>query len=223
MKIPESTLIPHDLLTKFEFYNYNFALEILYQAFHNEYEELLDALTQFELTSSDIKVPGGSKSPIPPKFEKVLSTYGWQEVRLTGDLKLSLYPRHEEKGKPIKQETLKNYIDGHNIDLYKNRIACDIEWNSKDQTFDRDLFAFRTFYECGIISAAVIITRSEELNICFKLLGVMQKYGASTTWMGKLIPRLDSRRHGGCPVLAIGIKPATCKDYIIQNISETEP
>jgi len=31
------------------------------------------------------------------------------------------------------------------------------------------------------------------------------KYGASTTHMNKLLPRLKAGRSGGCPVLAIGI------------------
>ena len=44
-------------------------------------------------------------------------------------------------------------------------------------------------------------------------LGFHGKYGASTTWMGKLIPRLDSRRNGGCPILAVGIKKACVKGY----------
>lgn len=30
--------------------------------------------------------------------------------------------------------------NGHNIDFLKGRVAFDLEWNSKDQTFDRDLF-----------------------------------------------------------------------------------
>ncbi len=31
------------------------------------------------------------------------------------------------------------------------------------------------------------------------------KYGASTTHMGKLLPRLNAGRNGGCPVLVFGI------------------
>lgn len=38
-----------------------------------------------------------------------------------------------------------------------------------------------------------------------------QKYGASTTWMGKLLYRLNAGRHGGCPVLVFGIKPDIIK------------
>ena len=90
-----------------------------------------------------------------------------------------------------------------------------MEWNSKDQTYDRDLFAMRTYYECDVISAGVIITRSESLNQVFAELGnsIKKKYGASTTWMGKLTPRLDSRRHGGCPILAIGITDKCIEDW----------
>lgn len=35
---------------------------------------------------------------------------------------------------------IKGYIDGHNIDFVKGKVAFDLEWNSKDQTFDRDLW-----------------------------------------------------------------------------------
>ena len=41
----------------------------------------------------------------------------------------------------------------------------------------------------------------------------MKKYGASTTWIGKLTYRLDSRRNGGCPVLAIGIGKECVEGY----------
>jgi hypothetical protein len=90
-----------------------------------------------------------------------------------------------------------------------------MEWNSKDQTFDRDLYAFRAFHECGIIACGVIITRSAELNKVFDFFGsdIKKKYGASTTWMGKLIPRINARRHGGCPILVVGIKPSAISDW----------
>lgn len=42
---------------------------------------------------------------------------------------------------------------------------------------------------------------------------MIKKYGASTTWMGKLTYRLDSRRNGGCPILAIGIGKECIEEY----------
>jgi CRISPR-associated protein Csd2 len=80
--------------------------------------------------------------------------------------------------------------------------------------------------------AAVLLTRSAELNGVFRALGpalkrngdpdmkpdgtprmTREKYGASTTWMGKLLYRLNAGRNGGCPVLAIGIRPPCISDW----------
>lgn len=72
----------------------------------------------------------------------------------------------------------------------------------------------RTYFDCGLIDVGVIVTRSEELNDVFRTVfddsgaPLMRKYGASTTWIGKLLYRLNSRRNGGCPILAVGIKKA---------------
>jgi CRISPR-associated protein Csd2 len=112
--------------------------------------------------------------------------------------------RHERR--------LERFMDGHKIDFVKNAVAFDMEWNSKDQTFDRDLYAFRAFHEAGVISAAVLLTRSESMNEVFRELGIMPKYGASTTWMGKLLYRINAGRSGGCPVLVLGITPKLIKD-----------
>ena len=110
---------------------------------------------------------------------------------------------------------LEEFISGHKIDYVKDAVAIDMEWNSKDQTFDRDLYAFRTFYECNAIACGVIITREESLNRVFEALGgeIKKKYGASTTWMGKLLPRIHARRHGGCPLLVVGLTPDTVSDW----------
>ena len=66
-----------------------------------------------------------------------------------------------------------------------------------------------------MITCGVIITRSEQLNAVFEKLGgdIKKKYGASTTWIGKLLPRIHARRHGGCPILAIGITPKVISDW----------
>lgn len=94
-----------------------------------------------------------------------------------------------------------------------------MEWNSKDQTFDRDLLAMRTYFDCSLIDVGVIITRSEDLNDVFKTISLSDgktlhsKYGSSTTWMGKLVPRLVSKRNGSCPILSIGIKKGCVVDF----------
>ena len=188
--------IEEDLLERFEFYNYNHALEIITQAFPEEWSNIVTCLRTLEITTADLRKAGGNETDIPKKFDDVLYPLDWKEIKI-----------------------VPGYIDGHNIDFVKGRVAFDLEWNSKDQTFDRDLLAMRTYYDCDIISAGIIITRAEELNDVFKTVydhdgkPIIRKYGASTTWMGKLLPRLESRRNGGCPVLAIGIKKLCIVDW----------
>ena len=211
--------IAPDILTRFEFYDYGHALEILHESFRSEWDEIQTALRRLTLTTEDIIKAGGNESPIPKKFDDVLYPYGWREIRISGDLIVKKYPRQaaQRRGRfadePFEIETIKGYIDGHNIDFLKNKVAFDLEWNSKDQTFDRDLLAMRTYFDCGLIDVGVIVTRAEELNDIFRDMGIMAKYGASTTWMGKLKYRLDSRRNGGCPILAVGIRKGCVEGY----------
>ena len=211
--------IEADLLNKFEFHNYGHALEILHDAFPQEWIELQECLRKLRLSVADIKKAGGNESPIPKKFDDVLYPYGWREIRISGDLIVKKYPRQiaQRRGKfakePFETEMTEGYIDGHNIDFLKNRVAFDLEWNSKDQTFDRDLLAMRTYFDCGLIDVGVIVTRAEELNEIFKKEDIIAKYGSSTTWMGKLTYRLNSRRNGGCPILAIGIRKECVEEY----------
>lgn len=223
---PEVLLyIQGNLKDRYEFYSYGHAQEILTYAFTEEWNDIIQALIKFNLTLDDIKKAGGNESPVPKKFDDVLYPLGWREIRISGDLIVRQYPRQssQRRGRfadePTETYTLKNYVDGHNIDFLKNRVAFDLEWNSKDQTFDRDLVAMRTYFDCGLIDVGVIVTRAEELNDIFRDLkdetgkSLLAKYGASTTWMGKLTYRLDARRNGGCPIMAIGIKKKCVEGY----------
>lgn len=201
-------LIPDSIANKYEFYNFNSALEILTQSYPDEFIEIVHTLEQFEIKVEDILEKGGNESRIPKKLNELLRPLNWKEIEISGDLIVRLL--EGKKRKEIYREfSLKEFVSGHKIDYVKGDVAIDMEWNSKDQTFDRDLYAFRTFYECGVITCGVIITRSEEMNKVFSFLGddVKKKYGASTTWMGKLLPRIHARRHGGCPLLVVGLMP----------------
>lgn len=209
---------------KYEFQNYGHALEILHEAFPAEWNEMQDVLEKFLITKEDIEKAGGNETEIPKKFDSVLYPLGWREIRISGDLLVKLYPRRaNQRGRfsdlPFEEKWIEGYIDGHNIDFIKGKVAFDLEWNSKDQTFDRDLLAMRTYFDCGLIEVGIIVTRAENLNDVFKSIKLengktlLTKYGASTTWMGKLEYRLKSRRNGGCPILAVGIKKTCVVGY----------
>lgn len=192
--------IPKQISKLYEIHDYKHAAAILSQEFPNEFKELCSVLNVFRFTMGDIMAKGGSESNIPKKFSKILRPLNWEEKNLSAELNV-----FEVKSK--KDKKLKNSVShgSHRVDYIKDRVAFDLEWNSKDQTFDRDLYAFRAFFDYNAISVGVLVTRSNELDPFFKKLGINSKYGASTTHIGKLLPRLEAGRNGGCPVLVFGI------------------
>lgn len=208
--------VPSDIRDKFEFYNYGHAAEIITQAFPKEWNDLMDVLRAFSLQTSDLTESGGSETSIPSKFTEILYPKKWRNVKIAGDLHIQFYERIIDQKRyedyPSSESIVSSYISGQYIDYLKSRVAIGLEWNKKDLSFDRLINSLRTFYECNVISAGVIITRGIELNNALKVIldadgkPVIRKYGASTTWIGRLLPRLDSRAAGGCPILAIGIK-----------------
>lgn len=159
-----------------------------------EYKELYDTLKNFKLLKSEIMTDGGRKSPIAQKFDDSLYAKGWLE----------------------KQFQVQLGIDGtvqdspsHKIDYFKNRVGVELEWNNKDPFFDRDLNNFRLLHSIKALSLGVIVTRTTELQDIFKELGKGSSYGASTTHIGKLLPKIYGGGSGTCPLLVIGIKK-TC-------------
>ncbi|MEQ9518625.1 MAG: BglII/BstYI family type II restriction endonuclease [Parvibaculum sp.] len=217
-------VLPKRLLEKFEIYSYRNAASILSGSFPEQLHDIIRALEAFSITTGMIRQPGGSKGPIA-KYVDTLFQSDWRETRITADLYVKLLDA-KKKNEVLSEYIRKGHLDGHRIDFLKGRVALDLEWNSKDQTYDRDLSACAAFYEAGAIDVGIVLTRGNSLDTpFFKSLGnvlkkdgtegdeaVFKKFGASTTWMGKLLYRLDAGRNGGCPILAIGITQKCIQD-----------
>lgn len=216
-------ILPKGFDNKYQIKSFRNAANLLMVAHAEEVTQLLAVLNAFEIQMEDILKKGGNKSQVAKKLEAKLHPLGWNETRISGDLvvrkRAKALNTARKSPKYLKVEdasVLENFLDGHQIDFVKDRVAFDLEWNSKDQTFDRDLYAMRAFYDCGIIDAGIILTRSTELtgmfaDIASRIEGVSSfkdKYGASTTWMGKLDYRINAGRAGGCPILALGFREA---------------
>lgn len=217
-------LFPLSVSERFEIFSYRNAATILRNNFADQWQDLISALEAFRITRSMIREPGGSKSKIAYYVDGLFNE-NWREARISADLHVRLTdPKRQNH--ILDSYVRQGYLDGHRIDFVNGRVALDLEWNSKDQTYDRDLYAFSAFYEAGAIDMGILLTRGSSMdNAFFRSLGnvlkkdgtdgmepVHKKYGASTTWMGKLLYRLDAGRNGGCPVLAIGITPACVAD-----------
>jgi hypothetical protein len=171
--------VPQDIRDKYEVVSYRNAAVILAETRASEFEELLEALRAFAITTTMIRTAGGNESGIPKLLSTRLRQLGWHETIISADLSVELSwrevvgatrhgrPKTEPRTRIIKRE---KYLDGHKIDYVKDKVAFDLEWNSKDQTFDRDLYAMNAFFLAGAIDVGVLLTRSQSMNDVFRAL-----------------------------------------------------
>ncbi len=195
----EHPLVPLDIHQRFEVHEWRNGLAVLTAARPLEWQDILRVLRSFELLRSDIQTPGGRKSPIASKLDSHFYQMGWEEKKFETSIIV---------------DDVKIDSPTHQVDCYKNKVAIEVEWNNKDPFFDRDLNNFRLLFDLRAIDVGVIITRCSELQKIFKKLGKGSSYGASTTHMGRLLPRIDGGGGGGCPIVVFGINEGAYIDDI---------
>lgn len=181
---------PDFIKKNYELHEWKHASAILESDFLLEWQEIIEVLSGFRLKRSDVLAPGGGLSPISQWFNSSFQQRGWVEKAFETKI---VVDKHE-----IQSPT-------HKVDCFKSRVALEIEWSNKDPFFDRDLNNFRLLFELRAISIGIIITKADELSQIFRDLGLWKKYGWTTTWINKLLPRIEGGGGGGCPILVFGI------------------
>ena len=174
----------------YEIHEWRHACAILRQDFHSEWKDIISVLEAFRLRKSWITSRGGSKSQVSAFIDEYLYGRGWEEKEFVTKVTVD----GTERDAPT-----------HKVDCFRNRVALEIEWNNKDPFYDRDLNNFRLLFDLGAISVGVIVTRCDDLQEIFDSLGRGSSYGASTTHMSKLLPRIEGGGGAGCPILVFGI------------------
>jgi hypothetical protein len=181
--------LPEFIRENYEIREWKHASAILESDFPEEWQDIIEVLSAFRLKRSEVLAPGGGLSPISQWFNRSFRHRGWVEKAFETKIVVDK--------KEIQSPT-------HKVDCYKGRVALEIEWSNKDPFFDRDLNNFRLLFELRAISIGIIITKADELSHIFKGLGLWNKYGWTTTWINKLLPRIEGGG-GGCPILVFGI------------------
>lgn len=185
-------LIPQAVRDRYKVEERKHACSILKTDFPNEFEDIIQVLTAFSVLKSHIIVGGGGKTKLAQSIDEAFKKRGWVEKKW--DTKIVVDKQESES-------------PTHKVDCYKNKIALELEWSNKDPFYDRDLNNFRLLFDLRVISVGVIITKHEDFKTVLGTLPkeVEAKYGASTTWMSKLMPRIEGGGGGGCPLLVFGI------------------
>jgi len=183
-------LLPDFVRDNYEVHEWKHACAILKEDFPAEWDDILAVLTAFRLNKSWITNPGGRKSKVSEFIDRFLYGRNWVEKEFKTQV-------------VVDQNTMDTPT--HKVDCFRNRVALEIEWNNKDPFYDRDLNNFRLLFDLRAISVGVIITRCDDLQDIFNDLGRGASYGASTTHMSKLLPRIEGGSGAGCPILVFGI------------------
>lgn len=201
--------VPADLLDLYEVYEWRNGLAVLTAACPDEWSDIVAVLRAFRLHHTEIAKPGGRKSLIADRLDGGFKGRGWVAKRF--DTKIVV-------------DGVEHSSPTHEVDVFKNRVALEVEWNNKDPFYDRDLNNFRLLFDLRVIDAGVIITRCSGLEALFVEVGRNKaSYGQSTTHMSKLIPRLEGGGGGGCPVVVFGIRSATYLDDRVSDSASTNP
>lgn len=183
--------LPNFIHEHYEVHEWKHACAILQTDFAGEWADIIEVLTQFRLRRSWIEVGGGRKSKVSEWIDSQLYRRGWVEKEFSTQV--------------VVDEAVMD-SPTHKVDCFKNRVALEIEWNNKDPFYDRDLNNFRLLFDLRAISVGVIVTRCDEIQQIVQALGRGASFGASTTHMGKLLPRIKGGSGGGCPILIFGIR-----------------
>jgi len=184
--------VPEDIREMYAVHEWRNGLAVLSAACPEEWADIQGALREFRLYASEIIKRGGNRSKIAIRIDSLLARRGWRKKKF--DTKVVV--DHLERQSPT-----------HEIDMFKGGVAFETEWNNKDPFYDRDLNNFRLLFDLRVIQVGVVVTRCDELQALAVELGRdKQSYGASTTHLSKLLPRLEGGGGGGCPVVVFGIR-----------------
>lgn len=198
------------------------AAAVLRAVCREEWADITEVLRTFQLVPNRWLRAGGNRGDIAQEIDGMFSDLGWREIRVdltTQGILLTKNGKEVERLEPQHQE-------GYLVDNFKGRVALDVEWNAKDGNLDRDLSAYRSWHEAGVISAAVLITqdrvrlkelaerlwRDYQLTLPeeerkFKL--PIDLSTSTTTNLEKAALRVRRGVMGTCPLLVVAAIPAT--------------
>lgn len=121
----------------------------------DEWRDIVEVLSTYRLDPQFWLRPGGNRGDIAEQIDAEFARRDWRETRLDLSTTGILFSKD---GTQIGQLPAV-YQEGYLVDNFKNRIVLDVEWNAKDGNLDRDLASYRSWFEAGVISAGVIITK----------------------------------------------------------------
>lgn len=187
-----------------------------------EWSEIVEVLENYRLDPKYWLKAGGNRGDIAEQIDDEFGRRGWRETRLDIETRGLLVDRDGKRVGELPVISQEGYL----VDNFKNRIVLDVEWNAKDGNLDRDLASYRSWFEAGIISAGVIITK-DRLSLLTLARRIWATYQATrpeeervsrlpidlttstVTAFDKAQMRMRRGVAGSCPVLIVAANEST--------------
>ncbi len=151
----DPSIIPVNARNHWAFMETNSASAVMKAVCPVEWADIVDVLSNYRLDPKFWLKAGGNRGDIADQIDGEFYKKGWRETRLDIETRGILLDKDNTKIDELPVIRQEGYL----VDNFKNRIVLDVEWNAKDGNLDRDLAAYRSWFEAGIISAGVIITQ----------------------------------------------------------------
>lgn len=218
----DPNIVPPMARGAWEFMESNSACAIMKAVCPEEWADIVEVLSNYRLDPSSWLKKGGNRGDVPEQIDEQFQKRGWQEARLDLETKTIIFDKNEQIAGDLPAIRQEGYL----VDNFKNRIVLDVEWAAKDGNLDRDLAAYRAWYEAGAIAAGVIITR-DRIALLELARALWRDYQSSlpddakssklpidlttstTTTLDKAAMRMRRGVMGTCPVLIVGASAAT--------------
>lgn len=151
----DPTILPPAARDYWSFMESNSAAAVIKAVCPGEWADIVEVLSTYRLDPKNWLKAGGNRGDIAEQIDDEFGRRGWAETRLDLETRGLLFDKDGNSAGvlPIIRQ------EGYLVDNFKNRIVLDVEWNAKDGNLDRDLAAYRAWFDAGIISAGVIITK----------------------------------------------------------------
>ena len=177
--------------------NINYGVELLAAAFPSHYTSACRALDAWRPSWADVEAAGGNLSIPSAQFVDAFNAEGWTETEFELETRL---------------QGVATIARTHKLDLFKPGpnsaepypgVGVELEWNNKDEFFDRDLINFEALHRARDLAVGLLVTRGATLQAELVRRGWRQRFGTRTTHWEKLEPRLDLGRGGSTPIIAL--------------------
>ena len=139
-------VLPREAREHWLFMETNSASAVMKAVCPIEWGEIVDILSSYRIDPKTWLKAGGNRGDIPEQIDALFAERGWRETRLDMETRGILFAKNGQKIGELQP----NYQEGYLVDNFKNRIVLDVEWNAKDGNLDRDLAAYRSWYEAGL-------------------------------------------------------------------------